>query len=321
MNVDQKFYSPLKIGIFIVTLAYFLFTFHAMFTLEWIGEWNRIAETFSLRILIEDISAAIGMVFRFVGSVLALATIIYFFIRKRISEPKLYHILRVIIVFEGIYWLGLIASGATGIYSISTALGNISSRFILERLFFYVIPAVVESTAIPISLFILARKLNPTKPLRAAIKWASISGAFFVLTFWLVNTGMWALTVWGSSPRAKGVDYLISFPQNMAGFLITAVGMLALTIYAAYFAVVIKAENLSELNLKPASIIILGTGLFFLSNYLIWIFFGGDHVWSDWYAWLLGHNLDLWMLSLPLVGVPLLFERKPPNVNVENSAP
>ncbi len=173
-----------------------------------------------------------------------------------------------------------------------------------------VIPAVVESTAIPISLFILARKLSPTKPPKAAIKWASISGAFFVLTFWLVNTGIWALTVWGSSVRAKGIDYLISFPQNMAGFLITAVGMLALTIYAAHLARVIKAENLSELNLKPAGIIILGTGLFFLSNYLIWIFFGGDNVWSDWYAWLLGHNLDLWMLSLPLVGVPLLFERK-----------
>ncbi len=125
------------------------------------------------------------------------------------------------------------------------------STFILERLFFYVIPAVVESTAIPISLFILARKLSPTKPLKAAIKWASISGAFFVLTFWLVNTGMWALTVWGSSDRAKGIDYLISFPQNMAGFLITAVGMLALTIYAAHLARVIKAEKLSELNFKP----------------------------------------------------------------------
>src|SRR4030066_1426175 len=206
---------------------------------------------------------------------------------------------------KGVYWLGLITSGATGIYSVATALGNISSRYILERLFFYVIPAVVESTAIPIALFILARKLSPTKPLKAAIKWASISGAFFVLTFWLVNTGIWALTVWGSSVRAKGIDYLMSFPQNMAGFLITAVGMLALTFYSAHLARVIKAENLSELNFKPAGIIILGTGLFFLSNYLIWIFFGGDNVWSDWYAWLLGHNLDLVLVSLPLVGVPL----------------
>ena len=30
-------------------------------------------------------------------------------------------------------------------------------------------------------------------------------------------------------------------------------------------------------------------------------------VWSTWYAWFLGHNLDLWFLSLPLVGLPLIF--------------
>jgi hypothetical protein len=34
--------------------------------------------------------------------------------------------------------------------------------------------------------------------------------------------------------------------------------------------------------------------------------FAGSN-WNEWYAWILGHNLDLWMLSLPLVGIPLLF--------------
>ena len=36
--------------------------------------------------------------------------------------------------------------------------------------------------------------------------------------------------------------------------------------------------------------------MYFLWNYLTWIYFGGDAVWSTWYAWFLGHNLDLWML-------------------------
>ncbi len=47
--------------------------------------------------------------------------------------------------------------------------------------------------------------------------------------------------------------------------------------------------------------------MYFLWNYLTWIYFGGDAVWSYWYAWFLGHNLDLWFLSLPLMGLPLLF--------------
>ena len=39
---EEKFYSPLKIGLFIVVLSYFLFTLHATFTLSWVGEWNRL---------------------------------------------------------------------------------------------------------------------------------------------------------------------------------------------------------------------------------------------------------------------------------------
>jgi len=87
--------------------------------------------------------------------------------------------------------------------------------------------------------------------------------------------------------------------------------LLALTLYSVYTTKKLSGTvSLQELNLKPVGVIILGLGLFFLWNYLTWIFFGGDHVWSSWYAWLLGHNMDLWMLSLPLVGLPLLFNRR-----------
>ena len=40
---ENKFYTPLKIGLLIVTLSYFLFALHATFELSWVGEWNRIA--------------------------------------------------------------------------------------------------------------------------------------------------------------------------------------------------------------------------------------------------------------------------------------
>ena len=36
-----KSVSPLKVGLLIVVISYFLFTLHAMFTLSWIGEWDR----------------------------------------------------------------------------------------------------------------------------------------------------------------------------------------------------------------------------------------------------------------------------------------
>lgn len=108
---EQKFYTPLKVGLLVVVISYFLFTFHAMFTLSWIGEWERIGGgSFNFTIFVEDISATVGLAFRFVASIIALAAIIFYFSKKKISKPTAYKILRVILVFEGIYWLGLIAT-------------------------------------------------------------------------------------------------------------------------------------------------------------------------------------------------------------------
>ena len=103
------------------------------------------------------------------------------------------------------------------------------------------------------------------------------------------------------------MEYL-AYPQNLLSVALTTVGLLTLTIYSAYVtAKYAKTETLQELNLRPIGVITTGLGLFFLWNYLTWIFVGGDYLWSSWFAWFLGHNLDLWMLSLPLLGLPMLF--------------
>ena len=293
---QQKFYTPLKIGLLTVIVAYFLFNFHTMFTLEWIGEWARTPGVFNTIQLIEDINATIGNSFRMAGSTIALIAAAYYFAKKSISTTRSYLNARIVLVFEAIYWFGLLASGASGVYRVFT-----SSRS-LNYSMGYVLPAVLESTIVPICIIILAYKLSPNKPMKESIKWALISGTVLVLVYWLLNTGIWVLVL-----PAKGLEYL-SYPYIMVAFLSTAVGLLALTVYSIYATKsLFKTESLQDLNLKPIGIIILGLGLFYLWNYLTCIFFGGDHVWSSWYAWLLGHNMDLWMLSLPLVGLPLLF--------------
>jgi thiamine transporter ThiT len=125
---------------------------------------------------------------------------------------------------------------------------------------------------------------------------------------------MWIITL-----LEKGTGYLTSYPENLLSFILTIFGLLALAIYTAYFTKKSSgAETLQELNLKIVGVIIIALGMYFLWNYLTWIFFGGDYLWSDWYAWFLGHNLDLWMLSLPLLGLPLLFTDKPREKIVQN---
>ena len=295
---EQRFYTSLKIGLLTITIAYFLFNLHTMFTIEWIGEWARQPGTFNTVQLIEDINATIGNAFRFVGSILAVVALVFYYAKRSFSRNRSYLIVRIVLVFEAIYWLGLLASGMSGIWRILT--GGYGLLYSVG----YVLPAVVESTIIPIAMFILAYKLSPNKPMKGAIKWSLISATLLILGYWFLNSGIWVFLI-----PVKGIDYLTTYPYMMVAFLSTILGLLALTLYSAYAAKkLLSFETLQDLDQKPLGVIITGLGLFYLWNYLTWIFFGGNHVWSDWYAWLLGHNMDLWMLSLPLVGLPLLFE-------------
>ena len=295
--IEQRFYTPLKIGLLTITIAYFLFNFHTIFTIEWIGEWARQPGTFNTIQLIEDINATIGNVFRFAGSILAVVALVFYYAKRSFSKNRSFLIVRIVLVFEAIYWLGLLASGMSGIWRITRGYGLLYSVG-------YVLPAVVESTIIPIALFILAYKLSPNKPMKGAIKWSLISATLLILGYWLLNSGIWVFVI-----PVKGIEYLTMYPYMMAAFLSTILGLFVLTFYSAYATKkLLGFEILQDLDPKPVGVIITGLGLFYLWNYLTWIFFGGNHVWSDWYAWLLGHNMDLWMLSLPLVGLPLLFE-------------
>jgi uncharacterized membrane protein YqhA len=300
--VDQKLYSPIKIGLLIVVVSYFLFTLHALFTTQWIGEWNYLTGSFSFFIFVTDISALIGLIFRFIASIIAFFSVIFYFTKGLPSTAKTYKILRLILVLEAIYWLGLLTTTAMSIPGL-----NQSVTSFLRSLALNFIPLVVESIVLPIALFILAFKLNPNKPVKEPIKWALIAGTVYIFVFWLTNTSMWFVTL----TFEKGTEYLTSYPQNLLSFILTTFGLLSLAIYTAYFSKKsIGTETLEKLKLKTIGAIIVALGLYFLWNYLTWIFFGRNEMWSNWYAWFLGHNLDLWVLSIPLVGLPLLFERK-----------
>jgi hypothetical protein len=299
---DEKLHSPVKIGLLIVVASYFLFTLHSLFTTQWIGEWNGTG-SFYFFIYITDISALVGLIFRFAASLIAIASVIFYFSKGLPSTEKTYKILRWILVFEAIYWLGLLTTTVMSI----PGLINEPVTSMLSSLALNVIPLIVESIVLPISLLILAWKLNPNKPLKQAIKWGLITGTVCIFVFWLTNSSMWFVTL----TSGKGTEYLTSYPENLLSFILTVFGLLALAIYSAYFTKKSSgAESLQELNMKIIGAIVLALGMYFLWNYLTWIFFGGDYLWSYWYAWFLGHNMDLWMLSLPLLGLPLLFTNR-----------
>ena len=309
--VEHKGYSPLKIGFLIVALAYFMFTYHAMFTLSWIGEWESFSDPFRLVIFIEDIISTIGIASRLVASTIAYLGAILYFEKRGLSTQTTMKVLRLVLIGEAIYWLGLLPSGVLPLFSTQGFAmwrvdGHISVLPVLTSLLTNEIPLLIESIAIPAVLFKLFCQLKPNKPAKGIIKWGLIAGTVYILVFWLTNTSLWVLTV-----MRQGTDYLIYFPENLFSFALTSIGMFALTVFMAYFAKKsIGIENVEKLEFRTIGAIITALGLFYLWNYLTWILFGTNEIWSNWYSWFLGHNLNLWLLSIPLLGLPLIFRQK-----------
>jgi hypothetical protein len=303
-KVQLKSASPLKIGLLIVVASYFLFTLHAMFTLQWWGEWN-FSGSFNFGVFITDIAALPGLIARFIGSLIAFVAVAFGLTKKGLSQSIVHKLLKVVLVLEALYWLSLLPSGIWGI--LPTARG-----FSLAFLASTGLPCLVASITIPVSLFAIVRNLGQNKPQKAAIKWSLIAGIFYVVAFWLNNSGMWIVTV-----MQTGIGYVLNTPQYLVSFSATLFGLLALAIYMAYFAKKsIGTEQVKNLSFGSIGAILTALGVYYLWNYLTWIFFGG---WSQWYAWILGHNLDLWLLSLPMVGLALLFYKRAANSEAKPS--
>jgi hypothetical protein len=314
--MDRSFYTPAKIGLLAVITSYFLFTLHGMFTLSWIGEWEPLGEPFRTIIFVEDISATVCLAFRFLASIIAFSAIIVYFVKKDLNRDTLYKIVRWVLVFEGIYWLGLLTTaGYSAQGFLNLLLNHRSLNALTNSLFLSVIPTVMEAVVLPIILFIFAFKVNPNKPIKSVIKWGFITGFIFVVVFWLSNSSIWISVVqskgveylWQIQVQINGVSQIVLHPEHLVSFVISVFGLAGLTVYTGYLAKQsVRIEALQGLKMRRLGAVVLALGAYFLWNYFSWVLFAGN-VWNDWYAWFLGHNMDLWMLSLPMLGLPLIF--------------
>jgi len=286
----------LRIGILIVALTWFLFT-----GFQFIKSAFNIFDDPSrlFWVSLTDTAGTFGLGFRTMAALIAILTIAFYIAKKDLSKPELTMSLRWIILGEAVFMLALFPCV---VWSFAAALG-VSNTMGLGSFIESTLPVFIESVIIPIALFKLFLELNPNKPARGAIKWGLISGTIYLFMFWINNTGNWIGAV-----ERKGIEYVTLYPDHILSFSLTTIGLLALAIYTAIYTKQSASLNsFNQLNLKKAGVIITLLGLFFLVNYVLWLFLGTDGKWSTWYAWLLGHNMDLWLLSLPLIGIPMMY--------------
>ena len=170
-----------------------MFTLHGLLTMEWWGEWEYFEGSTRFWIFVTDISSAIGLISRFVGSLIAAISIVYYFIKKGLSTPTTLKLLKIVLIMEAIYWFTFITSGIWGITPVvDELLGNSMGQFIPSFVFSTGIPCLFEAIALPIALFKVVRNLSSTKPQTGAIKWSLIAGTCYIFVWWLNNAGVWS---------------------------------------------------------------------------------------------------------------------------------
>jgi hypothetical protein len=298
---DSRTDWTLRVGLFLVSLAWFSYMLYEFAN----GIINRGPLT-DFFILVTDVPGCIGIGFRTAAAFIALVTALFYVVKRDLSKPEALMALRLVVLFEAGYWFfSFIMSGVMGLVLLSIPFDAFGGALLMT--IENTIPCFVQSIGLAGVLVKLFLELSPDKPAKNAIKWGLIAGTFYVFVFWLNNTANWIAAI-----IEKGMDYVLLYPANLFSFLVTTVGLLLLALYVAFFSrKYIGAKSLANLNIHTVGVIVTLVGLYFAVHYVMWIFLGSVGGWGTWYAWMMGHNLDLWAMSLPLVGVPLLFYRLP----------
>jgi hypothetical protein len=288
--MQAKFNGPLRTGLLLVTLAWFSFNLY-QFTLFIFTRHP------TLPFVVEDISATLGSGFNAAASFLAVITVLFYVVKRDLTDPEARMAVRFIVILEAVNFIFYLPA------ALATPLIDVNRQTIASALE-STLPLAFLAIVIPIALAKLFFELNPKRPAKGAIKWGLISGTSYLFALWLLYAGNWAGAI-----IVKGIDYVSLYPVNLFSFVLTLVGLLALTIFAGYFSKkFLNQEGLAKLDLKSIGIIITALGLYFNLTYALWLLFGNVGGWSTWYAWFLNHAyLYLWILSAPLVGLPLLF--------------
>ncbi|HKM60482.1 MAG TPA: hypothetical protein VJY36_06385 [Candidatus Bathyarchaeia archaeon] len=282
---------PLRSGIFLVLAAWFIYVVYEGV----LGIYNRHT---TIPLVREDIAATVGLGFVVAASAIAVLIMLFYLVKRDLSRPELTMATRIILFAVGAYFVlaflpAVFVEGLPGTFNFS-----------IMKVFEVTLPCIVDGIAIPVVLAKLFLTLNPNMPAKEIIKWSLIAGSVYLFAFWVNNAGNWIGAV-----IAKGPSYLTYYPVNMFSFLLTTVGLLLLSLYTVFFSKkTIGKNDLAEADYRRIGLIFSFTGLYLTFTLLLWFIFGSVGGWGSWYAWLLGHGyLDLWGLTIPFIGLPLLF--------------
>ena len=177
------------------------------------------------------------------------------------------------------------------------------------------IPTLVESIIMPVSLLKLRSRLGSQLYSRSEItKWACITGLSYLVVFWLTYLTQWIATFLQPASFASiypgyGLQYLLDYPLNMFTFVLTAVGLPLLMVFFVWSRYPMLRDQSLKLDTRKAGLILTSLGIYFIVIIGGFVVFGPVGGGSIWIIFFMFNNPDLWCVSLPLLGIPLVLSK------------
>ena len=292
----------LKTAIAIVAASWFAFTFF-----EFVSAVIH-ASSRPWYIMVTDTLGSVGLGFRAAGGFVAIITIASYFFLRKMGKAEALMSFRWVLLLEAFYYaISFIPAALWGVSDnpFSNANGQLGGNLLVNF-----VPCMIAGILMPIVLVKFFSELGPNKPSSNAVKWGLITGTAYVFLFWFTNMCDWIYAV-----NFEGINYLL-LPANLLNlfsFLLTTVGLLVLTVYAAYFSrKSVWNRFLDQTYLRKVGVIVTSFGTYFVVIYMLWIYFGSVGGWSPMVRLVpRSQRSDLYLLTLPLAGLPLLFWEKP----------
>ena len=251
-----------------------------------------------------------GLIARNIGIILAFICAAMYF--SKAQKSRIRSVLAAAIVMEAVYLISIIPTAWVG--------PNVGDFVLVPEA---TIPSLFEAIFVPIPLFVLAYRLRREGKPGTVARWGCISGIMYIFAIWIRFLMQWVATIVqtpvytnppGINPSnffgfpGYGWSYLLNFPLNMLSFILTAVGLPLVAVYLLYSSLPAIRTLGARVPVRKVGFALILVGAWFMIAFFVLYalpgYVGAKSIWATFFT---GHNVDLWMLGLPIVGIPLAF--------------
>jgi hypothetical protein len=266
--------------------------------------------------LVLAIVGTVGLGFR-IGAVSSAILAFASYLKGKETSNVLRYV-RFALLLETPYFLSFIPSAVFGFAAGSgLALGyHTLTEGGLWFIFETAIPTLVESIIMPASLLKLRSKLKSSQSRSEITKWACITGLSYLVVFWLTYLTQWIATFlqpasYASAYPGYGLGYVLDYPLNTFTFILTGVGLPLLIAFFVWSSLPAMRNSNLRLDLRNLGLTITLLGAYFITVVAVFAIFGAVGGASIWIIFFMFNNPDLWCITLPILGIPLVLTIHP----------